>query len=84
VPIKAGVYGEMSKIQEELDEAIDAESQGQTLLLMIELSDIIGAVAGVAEKHGTSLEALVQFSELVRKSRRTRLEGSDHAKESET
>lgn len=65
-PIRSGVYGELSKVQEELDEAVDAETRGQEILLLIELSDIIGAVAGVAERHGHTLESLIQFSELRR------------------
>lgn len=65
--VRAGTYGELSKIQEELDEAIDAEEQGIDLLVLIELSDIIGAVAGVAEeKYGFTLEGLIKFSERVR------------------
>jgi len=62
--INKGIYGELSKIREELEEAYDAENQGQDLMLLIELSDIIGAVAGVAKKYGFSLEQLVKFSEL--------------------
>lgn len=49
--IRQGTYGELSKIQEELDEAIDADEQGIDLMVLIELSDIIGAVAGVAEER---------------------------------
>lgn len=64
VEIEKGIYGELSKVQEELDEAKDAESQGQDLMLMIELADIIGAAAGVAEKYGMSLDQLVAFSKL--------------------
>jgi hypothetical protein len=69
--IKKGVYGELSKIQEELDEAKDAEDQGIQLMLLIELSDIIGAVEGVAEKHGMSLKDLIQFSDKVKKVRKS-------------
>lgn len=62
--IKKGTYGDLSKIQEELDEAVDAEEQGQKLMLFFELSDIIGAVGGVANKHGITLDDLVKFSKL--------------------
>lgn len=62
--IKKGVLGELSKIQEELDEACDAEEQGQLLMLFFELSDIIGACGLVAQKHGMSLDELVKFSKL--------------------
>jgi hypothetical protein len=62
--IKKGVFGELSKIREELDEAYDAEERGQVLMLLFELSDIIGAAGGVAEKYGLSLKDLVKFSKL--------------------
>lgn len=59
-----GEYGQLSKIREELDEAVDAEEEGQELLLIIELADIIGAVRGVANKYGITLDQLIKFSEL--------------------
>jgi len=80
-PVREGTYGELSKIQEELDEALDAETRGQELLLMIELADIIGAVAGVAERYGYTLESLIQFSELVRSVRRQDTEETLHAED---
>lgn len=63
-PIKRGIYGELSKIQEELDEAIDAEAQNQELMLLIELSDMIGAIEGVSKKYGFTIEQLLAFSRL--------------------
>lgn len=66
-PIKKGQYGELSKIQEELDEAFDAEKQGIDLMLLIELSDIIGAVEGVAKKYNFTLDQLIQFSKVRKK-----------------
>lgn len=62
--IVKGELGELSKVQEELEEALDAEEQGQTLMLLFELSDIIGACGLVAAKHGMSLDDLVKFSKL--------------------
>lgn len=68
--IRVGTYGELSKIQEELDEAVDAQEQGIDLMVLIELSDIIGAVAGVAEQqYGFTLDQLIAFSEKVREIR---------------
>lgn len=64
VPIQRGVYGELSKIQEELNEAFDAEARGQELMMLIELADIIGAVEGVSKKYGFSIEQLVKYSRL--------------------
>ncbi|NJO48259.1 MAG: hypothetical protein HC840_00925 [Leptolyngbyaceae cyanobacterium RM2_2_4] len=48
--IKKGQPGELSKIQEELDEAFDAEDQGVKIMLAVELSDLIGAVEQYAEQ----------------------------------
>lgn len=62
--IKKGVYGELSKIEEELQEAYDAEEQGQDLMLLIELSDMVGAIEGVAKKYGMNLEQLRNFATL--------------------
>ena len=62
--ITKGIYGELSKIQEELDEAFEAQEQNQELMLLIELSDIIGAVEGVSKKYGFTIEQLLQFSRL--------------------
>lgn len=63
--IKKGVYGELSKIEEELQEAYDAQEQGQDLMLLIELADMVGAIEGVAKtKFGFSLEQLQKFAKL--------------------
>lgn len=62
--IKKGIYGELSKIEEELQEAYDAQEQGQDLMLLIELSDMIGAIEGVAKKHGMTLDQLKTFAKL--------------------
>lgn len=37
--ITRGVYGEISKVREELEEAEDAIQQGQTLMLLVELAE---------------------------------------------
>ncbi|AEO93545.1 gp286 [Bacillus phage G] len=62
--IQKGIYGELSKIEEELQEAYDAEEQGQDLMLLIELADMIGAIEGVAKKYNMSLDQLVAFAKL--------------------
>lgn len=62
--IPKGTYGELSKIKEELEEAYDAEERQHKLMLIFELSDIVGAVAGVAEKYNFSLDDLVKFAKL--------------------
>ena len=64
--IKRGKYGELSKVLEEVEEAIDAEEQGHRLMLLIELSDIVGAVEGVLKKkeYNHTIEDLIKFARL--------------------
>ncbi len=59
--IARGVYGELSKVREELEEAEDAVAQGLDLMLFMELADIIGAVEGVAAKYGITLDQLLAW-----------------------
>lgn len=49
--IKKGTYGEISKIQEELEELQDAQQQNNKIMQLVELSDIIGAIEGFLDKH---------------------------------
>jgi hypothetical protein len=46
-----GKYGEVSKIQEELDELKDAIEQGNKIMALVELSDILGAIQGYLENY---------------------------------
>lgn len=62
--IKKGVLGELSKIREELEEAEDAQVQGVKIMLLVELSDMIGAIKAVAEKQGCTLEDLIKMQEV--------------------
>ena len=43
-PIQKGVLGKISKIREELDELEDAERQGVRVMMLVELSDLVGAI----------------------------------------
>jgi hypothetical protein len=53
--IPRGQHGELSKISEELHEAIDAEKQGNKIMLLVELSDIVAAIDGYLKKHCPSI-----------------------------
>ena len=44
--ITKGKYGEISKIVEELHELQDAEEQGNKIMTLIEVSDLVGAIQG--------------------------------------
>jgi hypothetical protein len=51
VEIPRGVYGEWSKVVEEWNEALDAKKQDNPLMLMQELSDLLGAIGAFSEKR---------------------------------
>lgn len=67
--IRKGEIGELSKIQEELDEVRDAVEQGAKVMVLVELSDMVGAIESFLEKHhrGTSLDDLLKMSEITRR-----------------
>lgn len=66
VPIKKGTLGEISKIQEELDELADAEHQGVRILMMCELADLYGALRAYAKKYNLKMSDLHDMAKLTR------------------
>ncbi len=48
---KKGTFGEISKIEEELDELKEALEQENRIMAMCELSDVYGSLVGYLEKH---------------------------------
>jgi NTP pyrophosphatase (non-canonical NTP hydrolase) len=65
--IKKGILGESSKIQEELDELIDAEKQEAKIMIAVELSDLYGAIELYAEKFNLSMEDLKKMSDITKR-----------------
>lgn len=53
--IERGVFGEASKIFEEVDEFADALEQGVAIMALVELSDLVGAIKGYLAKHHPTL-----------------------------
>lgn len=49
--IKKGKFGELSKIFEEIEEIKDADKQNAKLMILIELSDLYGAIEGYLKTH---------------------------------
>lgn len=47
--IQKGVFGKLSKIEEELEELKDAHIQGNRIMTLMELSDLYGAMRGYLE-----------------------------------
>ena len=62
--IQKGVVGQISKIQEEVDELKDAEKQGVKIMIAVELSDLYGAIESYAAKHGLTMKDLADMSAL--------------------
>lgn len=67
--IEKGDLGELSKIKEELEEAIDAEGQNSSVMVLVELADMVGAIEAYLAKHhpGTTLDDLVIFSNITKR-----------------
>jgi hypothetical protein len=58
--IEKGTIGKPSKIREEFEEFIDAHEQGNPVMELVELSDIIGAIELYAShQYNISLEELI-------------------------
>jgi NTP pyrophosphatase (non-canonical NTP hydrolase) len=67
--IKKGVIGEFSKIQEEIDELSDAIEQGDKVLQICELTDLMGAIECFSiDKFNLTLEDLIKFSNKTKES----------------
>ena len=49
--IPQGEYGELSKIIEEYHELMDAAEQNNTILILCELADLVGAIEGYTESN---------------------------------
>lgn len=64
--IPRGVFGDSSKILEEVLELQDAEAQGASIMALNELADIVGAVEGYLAKHHPyyHLDDLLKMKEL--------------------
>lgn len=53
--ITKGKFGDLSKLQEELDELKDCEVQDNKIMALVELSDLYGAIKGYLAKHIPSM-----------------------------
>jgi len=67
--IPKGEIGESSKILEEVLELQDAEAQEAKIMALVELSDLMGAIALYLEKHhpSTSIDDLIRMSRITRR-----------------
>lgn len=53
--IPKGELGELSKVYEEILEALDADAQGASVMTLVELSDLLGALKAFLAKHHPSI-----------------------------
>jgi hypothetical protein len=53
--IKRGEFGEISKIEEEIEELKESLEQNNRIMAMCELSDIYGAIRGYLRKYHPDL-----------------------------
>lgn len=66
--IERGIFGEFSKIKEEFLEAEDALEQNNPIMLLVELSDLLGAIEGYCLKnHNISLQELINMKEATKR-----------------
>jgi len=62
-PIPKGKLGEFSKIQEEYRELKDAIEQESPVLVLVELSDLLGAIEAYSiSKHGITIQQLLKMT----------------------
>lgn len=62
-----GVYGEPSKIREELEELEEALEQDNRILAIVEVADLYGALEGVAEKLGVSMSDVAKMAQATKR-----------------
>jgi hypothetical protein len=64
-----GTFGDLDKVFEEFEELIDADAQGVKLMVLQEMSDVIGAMEGYLAKHHPSitLEDLIKMKDVTKR-----------------
>lgn len=65
--IEKGEIGKISKIFEELYELQDAEKQNSKIMMMVELSDLYGAIEEYSKHLGIEMSDLQNFSNITKR-----------------
>ena len=65
--ILKGTLGEISKVEEELREYIDAKQQGCIIMQELELADMYGALEAVAKSHNLTMDDLRIMSDITKR-----------------
>lgn len=66
VHIAKGIFGEFTKIKEEFEELTDAVGQKNKILIVCELSDLLGAIEEYAKQFNLTIADLKDFSDLTK------------------
>ena len=70
--IQKGKLGEFSKIKEEFEEAVDALEQHNPVMMLVELSDMIGAIEAFAKtQYNIKLSELINMKEATQRAFKT-------------
>lgn len=64
--ITKGEIGEYSKVKEEFDELTDAWEQNNKVLIVCELTDLVGAIEEYAKQFNMTMGDLKRFSDLTK------------------
>ena len=74
--IERGTIGEFSKIREEFLEAEDAFDQDNKIMLLVELSDLLGAIEEYClSTHNISIDSIIKMKDATK---RAFLDGTRH------
>lgn len=65
--IERGEYGEFSKIREEMEELMDAHTQNNRILELVEITDLLGAIEAYLQKNNLTLEDAIAMMKLTKK-----------------
>lgn len=67
--IEKGEVGKLSKIYEEIEEVKDADNQNCNVMVILELSDVIGAIECYLEKEHPSitLKDLIKMKDITKR-----------------
>lgn len=65
--IPKGTLGFLSKIREEFEELEDAVEQGNRIMALCELADLVGAIEAYAIQHGCTLADVIAMMEATKR-----------------
>ena len=66
--IQKGELGQFSKIREEFEELTDAVDQKDPILILVEISDLCGAIEEFLKKWNLTIEDTINFSDKTKQS----------------